>query len=405
MGRGLAFVVSFCFGLTLAVSAGFAQDAATTGKKLTDVERALQDKRREADVLRREAQALELDRRRLADFLVTAASKVQTLEADVTHLEDEIKRLDREAVERRADLANERKRFGGVLMGLTKLARFPPEALIVQPGDPDDTVRGAILLRAAVPRIEERARDLRTKIESLNFARHQIEQRQVELASTAESLSRQRTEVSELIGRKVKLSKEAALRSAKAAKEATVLAKKAKNLRGLLARLSQGATKKRDAARRAAAKAGAVGPMSKARGRLPLPVSGTIVGRYGEELESGLTHKGLSLETRKGGQVVAPYAGKVVFAGPFRGYGLLLIIDHGEGYHTLLAGMGRIDTKMSQTVVAGEPVGIMGKVSDKGAKLRGKVAGNPVLYVELRRNNQPINPLPWMVARKGKTNG
>ena len=91
--------------------------------------------------------------------------------------------------------------------------------------------------------------------------------------------------------------------------------------------------------------------------------------------------------------MVAPFDGTVAFAGPFRGYGQLLIIEHSEGYHTLLAGMGRIDTVVGSRVLAGEPVGVM---DNEGA---------PSLYVELRRDGQPINPLPWLADRAGKSSG
>ncbi len=92
---------------------------------------------------------------------------------------------------------------------------------------------------------------------------------------------------------------------------------------------------------------------------------------------------------------MAPYDGLVVFAGPFRGYGRILILEHGEGYHTLLAGLTRIDTVLGQWLAAGEPVGLMEK-EDRDA---------PVLYVELRRNGQPINPLPWLASQKDKVSG
>jgi septal ring factor EnvC (AmiA/AmiB activator) len=92
---------------------------------------------------------------------------------------------------------------------------------------------------------------------------------------------------------------------------------------------------------------------------------------------------------------VAPYDGQVVFAGPFRDYGQLLIIEHGEGYHMLLAGFERIDSAVSQTLLAGEPVGVMARPTE----------GNPRLYIELRHNGRPINPLPWLATPIGKVSG
>ena len=136
-------------------------------------------------------------------------------------------------------------------------------------------------------------------------------------------------------------------------------------------------------------------PISKARGRLPFPAVGDIVAQFGEPTDNGLSRKGISLRTRWEAQVVAPYDGQVAYAGIFRGYGLLLIIDHGEGYHSLLTGMARIDAALGQRVLAGEPVGVMGLPT----------ADPPILYVELRHDGQPINPLPWLAVRNGKISG
>ena len=133
---------------------------------------------------------------------------------------------------------------------------------------------------------------------------------------------------------------------------------------------------------------------AQAHGDMPFPARGRISMRFGQTNELGQPSKGLGIETRPGAQVVAPYDGQVVFSGPFRGYGLLLIIEHGEGYHTLLAGVARLDAAVGQHLLAGEPVGIMGQPESR-----------PLLYVELRHNGQPVNPLPWLSARKTKVSG
>ena len=136
-------------------------------------------------------------------------------------------------------------------------------------------------------------------------------------------------------------------------------------------------------------------PVSAARGNFAMPARGSVVSRFDETTALGLTTKGIVIETRASAQIVAPYDGRVAFAGRFREYGLLLIIDHGEGYHTLLAGMGRIDVSLDQRVLAGEPVGVM--VAIAGDK--------PHLYVELRSDGHPINPLPWLAAETIKVSG
>ncbi|MCA1909665.1 MAG: peptidoglycan DD-metalloendopeptidase family protein [Magnetospirillum sp.] len=135
-------------------------------------------------------------------------------------------------------------------------------------------------------------------------------------------------------------------------------------------------------------------PFASAQGKMMFPAKGRVVERFGQPNEVGVVNKGMSIATRKGAQIVAPYDGQVAFAGPFRGYGLLLIIEHSEGYHTLLAGMTRIDATVGQRLTAGEPVGVMGEEEAK-----------PSLYLELRRQGQPINPQPWLTAQKSKGHG
>jgi septal ring factor EnvC (AmiA/AmiB activator) len=128
-------------------------------------------------------------------------------------------------------------------------------------------------------------------------------------------------------------------------------------------------------------------------GPITLPAKGLMAQRYGENTGFGNTSKGITLKTRSAAQVVAPYDGRVVFSGPFRGYGEILIIEHDGGYHSLLAGLERIDGRVGQWILAGEPVGIMGKSTDSV----------PKLYFELRRRGQSINPLPWLAEyRKNK---
>ena len=128
---------------------------------------------------------------------------------------------------------------------------------------------------------------------------------------------------------------------------------------------------------------------------LMMPARGRVVATFGEREGGAATSKGISILTRAAAQVVAPYDGRVRYAGQFRLYGQILIIEHGERYHTVLAGLDRIDAVVGQWVLAGEPVGIMGRSG----------GDDPVLYLELRRSGQPINPLPWLATTSDKVQG
>ena len=125
-----------------------------------------------------------------------------------------------------------------------------------------------------------------------------------------------------------------------------------------------------------------------------MPARGGLIGLFGEG-EGAQKNQGITIETRDDAQVITPYDGEVVYAGPFRGYGQLLIIDHGEGYHTLLAGFSRIDSIQGQWLLAGEPVGVMGR----------GLTEYKTLYVEFRHDGIAINPLPWLAASETKADG
>jgi septal ring factor EnvC (AmiA/AmiB activator) len=137
-------------------------------------------------------------------------------------------------------------------------------------------------------------------------------------------------------------------------------------------------------------------PISPTVASLIMPARGSLVARYGEAGGgAGPASKGITIAARSSAQVVAPFDGQVAYAGHFRGYGQILIIEHGGRYHTLLAGLERIDAVVGQWVLAGEPVGIMGGMAGLRAEL----------YFELRRSGQPINPLPWLATTSDKVQG
>lgn len=396
------------------------KDAAT---RLDETERALERSREDAARLERRAAELRSQSQALRRDMVSAAAAVQDHEADIARLESEIGGLSVALEQRRAALGDERGRFAQVLMALQRMARHPPEALIAQPNSPNDLVRSAILLRAAVPAIEQRAASLHAELESLAELRRSLERRRLERDEAGRALERDRQRLVVLLAKREGESAVARAEYERAATRTQALAGEAKDLKDLMERLEaerrQQEIARRQAAlertrleaerSRSAAKAppsraleaslepleGDQPPISRARGRLPYPAIGDVVGQFGDPTDTGLSRKGLLLKTRGDAQVVAPYGGQVAYAGIFRGYGLLLIIDHGEGYHTLLTGMARIDAAIGQRVLAGEPVGVMGRPAPEP----------PILYVELRHDGQPINPLPWLAARNGKTSG
>src|SRR5476649_2710214 len=137
------------------------------------------------------------------------------------------------------------------------------------------------------------------------------------------------------------------------------------------------------------------------RGQVPIPVNGVKLKQFGAPDGAGGAEKGISITTRSGAQVTAPGDGWVVYAGPFRSYGQLLILNVGGGYHVLLAGMDLISVDLGQFVLTGEPVAVMGNASQIAAILA-TGSSQPVLYIEFRKDGTPVDPGPWWAAGEGE---
>ncbi len=439
--RSPAFILKTIF-LTMACLTPFwaeAQSVNNAGQSLESVEQKIERKKQESKRLKAEAAKLKSEVKDLNVNMVKAAKRVQQQEIKVLEIETELSDMSRAAKLKEDSLRQRGDQFSGVIMALTRMSRTPTEALIVQPMAPEDMVRSAILLRSAVPQLEGSARALRDELDGLSIARAEVEDRRAVLVNASRSLQDEQKALETMIKKKTAMRAEAISKNRAASSQMRELSKKAKTLRELLSKIEnsraeiaarmEGQIDNKDAPTATTIKkintapglndsmggpgggfggdsgadqradspggeGGFIGSISKARGQLPFPVIGTLVGSYGQNLGNGISRKGISIETMHQAQVISPFDGKVVFSGPFRGYGQLLIIDHGEGYHSLLAGLGRIDAILGNPVLAGEPVAVMNKAGEQ-----------PVLYVEFRRNNEPVNPLPWLVQRKGKNQG
>jgi septal ring factor EnvC (AmiA/AmiB activator) len=375
--------------------------------KLADIERARKQSEARAAALAREAKKLEREAAQTARRLVALAAEARAHERAINELKDRLSDIAAERKMRSRDLEARHAYLTQLLAALERIARRPPEALMAYARTPQDTLRGAMLLRAAIPKIEAEAQRLRAEIADLARLGEQASARRETLAQEQSGLDAKRKELAALVAKKRERARTTKAEEDKAAARAQALAKEAGDLRELLAAIERDRKARITLTppRRAKPPARVAAlpqvrptipdppaipngvPMSTARGRLIPPVVGRLAVSFGTREGAGMA-KGIRLEVADGAQVVAPFGGEVVFSGPFRGYGPLLIIDHGEGYHTLLAGFGRIDAVVGQKLLTGEPIGVM--------TLHGKASHR--LYMELRQGGRPIDPLPWLAA-------
>jgi septal ring factor EnvC (AmiA/AmiB activator) len=361
--------------------------------------------------LKREIETIGADRRKLNQDLIDTAARVRELEGKIGATQARLKPLDDSAQRLRQSLDSRRAVIAQVLAALQRMGLHPPPALMVSPEDALQSVRSAMLLGAVIPEMRQQADALAHDLGELVRLRKEIATEQDSLKAQVAAIETDRARMTALIGERQRqqAEHEAALAAERA--RAVELARQADSLQDLIARLEAGLDKDARAAREASrpdARPGTPTPrdpgrlvpavnFASLRGHIPLPVNGVKIRDFGAPDGTGGAEKGLSIATRAGAQVTAPADAWVVYAGPFRSYGQLLILNAGGGYHLLLAGMERISVDLGQFVLAGEPVAVMGNGSHIAAILA-TGSSQPVLYIEFRKNGTPIDPGPWWVA-------
>lgn len=373
---------------------GAAAQETSPAERLQQVESEISKSRERQSSMAERADAAATELKAISAELVRQATKVRKLEATITDIETRIAALDQDIQNREENLDAQRQQMTATLAALERMSQRPSELAIFRPTEADDTARSAILMSAVIPELESRANSLRAELDDLRQVKDSRTAELTDLESSLDELKDDRAHIEDLLEQR-KARREALLAEVEAEnRHFQDLAREAEDLRDLVERLSRegehSVPEPGDFSSR---------PFSTAHGALPMPAAGEILERFGEKSEVG-TARGIRIHTRPGAQVVAPYDGRVVFAGPFRTYGELLIISHSEGYHSLLAGMNRVQAEVGQWVLAGEPVGLMSAQNPSAGSEESKGNGR-TLYMELRHNGEPVDPLPWLnITRK-----
>ncbi len=403
---------------------------------------------REAE-LASDVRALEQTRVTLNTELIEAAQRSRVLEDRISNSEVRLDAsLETEEVIR-LSLLKRRALLGEILATLQRMGRSPPPALLVRPEDVMSAIRSAMLIGAVLPDVRGQADKLATDLAELVAVRTEIEEATTQLRSDYQALSEEQTRLALLLEKKREEVSESTSELAIQQQKASELGKKAVGLKELIGSMEeqiaavQSAQQKsikaaeaarREAAERAAArtttsKLQALGdqgriapaiPFEDTKGLLPLPVSGALLSGFGSPDEAGDNSKGITIAARSGSTVIAPADGWVVYAGPFRTYGQLLILNAGDDYHLVLAGMETINVELGQFVLSGEPIATMGSrklaslvptnaaaTNDAGGQslTDSNVTDTPAaLYVEFRKDGVSIDPSSWWVVNLAAEN-
>jgi septal ring factor EnvC (AmiA/AmiB activator) len=387
---GALFVLGICLAATPAVSGPAV--ANELENKLESIQQDMDKSREKRAGLDRTAKKAATELQSIKRRGVNLARKMHRHSADANRIEAQLIALKKQERTKSKKMQQREAQLAATLAALQRIARMPTATLVAIPQSTDKTIRTAILLRAAVPELQRDAMTLGDDLRTLTSLRDRIGTEKSALSDSLARLKTERKTLAALTADKMGLLKTTRSAERGAAQKAARLSARAGSLRELLKRLSV-------RQRRPTLKgpdfepSPARPPVTISRGALPTP--GRVVTGFGQRMPNGTLSKGVFVVTRPAAAVVAPVPGRIVFAGEFRGYGNLVILELRDRGHALISGMSRIDAQVGDEVLVGEPLG----------EMTPSTSTTPKLYFELRRRGQPINPMPAETARRNKVSG
>lgn len=348
--------------------------------------------------LEREARAATQAAEKTAREAAALAARIQQAEAGMAAAEARIALIDGQRAILQRRLAERREPLVRLAASLQKLARRPLMLSALRPGSLRETVYLRALIEATIPQVRERTAVVRAEIDRAE--RLEAEARQAlavfdrnegELAERRDRLAALETQqrlASRRVGGAAARENERALALAEQARDLDMLVDRldaAGSLRAELAALEGPIPRPRDPR---AARVTATAPRAPRTGApvdYTLPVAGRLASGFGAMTPGGTLSQGIAIAPRPSAQVTAPAAGRVAYAGPFRGYGRIVIVEHANGWTSLVTGLARLDVAVGDTLVGGAPMGVAG-------------SNQPLVSLELRRSGQPVNPLDLISA-------
>ncbi|WP_378947263.1 murein hydrolase activator EnvC family protein [Mesorhizobium sp. ANAO-SY3R2] len=427
-GIAAAGLVALACGVAAAQQAEPVADPALTRTEYENVARDIQLSSERREKLAAEIAQVKKDHASITAALIQSAKTERKLGQDIEDIAGKLEGLKEQEAGIRTSLNMRKGVLAEVLGALQRMGLNPPPAILVKPEDALSSVRSAILLGAVVPELRAETQILMADLKELSRVVTSIEAERDRLTTAMTAQAGEKERLNLLLEAKSRLRTESETAFADETKKAAELAARAESLKDLIAKLDEQAAKKaadaeaaRQAAEEAAKRAGepaptavptvpdsnqliASAPFSALKGQLALPVSGHMKRRFGADDGIGGIMQGDMLATQSGAIVTAPADGSVLYAGPFRSYGQLLILNAGDGYHVVLAGMSRINVAPGQSVLAGEPIGAMGEARVASTSASQDANVTPELYVEFRKDGKPVDPAPWWADRtSGRT--
>ncbi len=390
--------IFFCFSVSHAEDTVSSVEAAH--KALVEIRQNISLSRERVIFLTRQVERLKNDQRALSDALIKAAKAERAATNDIVEREEKLKKMIEKQAQIYQSLKNNRAEFAEVLALLERMGLNPPPALMVRTEDALASVRSSVLLGAIVSQMQKKIQVLTASLKELTNLRHSITTEYAALKTKMQNQVEQQKRLELLLDEKAKLQKKSEEELTEQQQKNIILAKKAQSLEELILELDRQSKLSSDVSVQVQKNLQLLeqANFESRKGSLLFPVAGKKIQHMNSS--SQITRFGEMIETEAAAVVISPADALVAFAGPFRSYGELIILNVGNGYHIVLIGMSRINVTQGQFVLAGEPLGTMGKqfIANSVALDIGKTT--PMLYIEFRKQGKPVNPTPWWQTEK-----
>ncbi len=386
----LVFLLSLIFPGLLPSGISLGLDAHAQSQKLDALNDEIRLRQQKKKNLTDRAASLKRQRQTMQNRVITLARDLQNIDTERDRLEARLSELAVTESQLDANLQQDRVTLSRLLAGLQTLQIESPPAFAVHPEDALQAVQGAIVLASVVPSLQTRSDRLRDLLTELTTIRRRMDLQSAELIEAEKDAAAARVGLRAALTEKEKSEQAARKAAAHEARAIARLVREARSLKDLTRKL------RRRAAKREKKSPDFVPPPSrfaKARGRVPMPVSGRLAARFGQKNALGQRQLGIYIEARPGAQITAPHGGRVLYSGAFRQYGGIIILAVEDRYQMVLAGLENTHAYVGQQILTGEPVGTL---QAENSSLGSGSSGRSQLYMELRFDGQPIDPAPWL---------
>lgn len=326
--------------------------------------------------LEQQAQALETELQDIRKQSVSLSQSIRINEARKDDLDQKIEGLEKETEALNESLSKDQRAMADLILALQRMRRTPPEAVLIQPTDPVSAAQSAMLLSKIIPQYQDHAKKLQEDLELLSELKDSLAQSREAVNKTVALLEKEEKQLQTALNKRQKLYRQTREDIEAQEAEARRIAAQARTAGELVSRLSRKPVQRKPRQRNLASRLIA----GSAHG---LPVTGRILVGYSALNALGAQSQGIEISSKSRAIVASPMEGIVRFSGPFKKYGNMVIVEHSGGYHSLIAGLEKVDTVLGQDVLAGEPVGRMG---------REKKGQAPILYYELRYKGKAVDP-------------